>query len=384
MLITTEIEETYDINSHSQAGYHKISNIIHSILVNERQVVVISPLSVTESSFIHKAPQKYSHPENGATIIIPRLLNVYDISIINESFVIIFTTIEVFKQVVIKETSMILYYNQIPSSAIPATIGSIISNSSLILEYEDEYITTPSIIWKLALKFTRIISGPWIDGAICVNALLAERASTRNTMIFRGFPSVGLPEDLPHVECDKSNPIVMYAGKFDRLRGVHTYIDMIKNYNGKKCEFWISGWGKEEEIDRINQRLELMNDDRIKFFGQLPFSEYQKRCIQADVLINPQDPDHPQSQYTFPSKILDFLSSNSLVITTDMADLKSEMSDILIINGNSAESLSETLNITMKMDQTSIHKQKKNGQQWVRDHCVYERVGRNIIELGAV
>ncbi|WP_144924304.1 glycosyltransferase [Halorubrum salsamenti] len=383
MLITPEIEGTYNIDSYSQAGYHKISNIIDSLVANNKQVTVISPLSVTESSLIHRSPKKYTHPDNGVTIIVPRLLNVYEFSVINKLFLIIFTTGEVIKQIISDKIFMILFYNMVPSKAIPATIGSLISNTPLILEYEDGSFANRSIVGRLAIKSSRIISAPWVDGAICVNALLAKRAPTKNTIIFRGFPSVGLPEDLPTVEYDESKTVVMYAGKFDRLRGVHTYINMIEEYRGEKCEFWISGWGPEEEINKIEKEINLINNDDVTFFGQLPFSEYKRCCVQADVLINPQDPDNLLSKYTFPSKILDFLSSETIIITTDMADLKSEMSDVLIIDGKSPESLSKTLDHALKMDENSINRQKNNGQQWIRDHCDHKKIGQDIIRLGS-
>lgn len=382
-LVIPEIQERYNFDSYSQAGYHKVTNIINSLMANDKKVVVISPLLPTGSPFIHRHPKRYSHPENDTDIITPRSFNIYNIMIINRLLLVLFTTIEVIKQILKEEINLVLYYNTMPSRAIPATIGSVFGNIPLVLEYEDGYFADSSTSWGLAIEIARAASSPWLDGAVCVNTPLAERAPTKNTVIFRGFPSVGLSKNLPNIECKNSNSIIMYAGKFDRLRGVDTYIDAIDRSCNEKCEFWVSGWGKEEEINRVEKKLELVDDSRIKFFGQLPFHEYRNRCIRADILINPQDPEHPRSKYTFPSKILDFLSSSSIVITTDMSDLKLKMSEILIIGGKDAESLSKTLNTTLEMSQTNISKKKEDGQKWINEHCDYERVGREIIALGS-
>jgi glycosyltransferase involved in cell wall biosynthesis len=379
--ITEDIKEKYDISSVSQAGFHKISNIARSIRDNNKKVTIVSPILSGNPNFTHLEPDCFDYEEENIKIFTPRSFNLYDITVINQVMLALFTTTLIMRLVIRKDTEFILLYNFAPARAIPAITASVFGRLPLILEYEDGSFANSSGIMNIVYRLLSTVSKPYINGAVCVNHILAERAPTKNTIVFRGIPSVGLPKSLPNGNYDKPEAIIMYAGKFDRVRGVHKFIDVADEHNRDGCKYWISGWGAEDDVNKIRERINRLDNDKIRYFGELPFNEYRMRCVQADVLVNPQNPHHTLSKYTFPSKILDFLSSGSVVITTDMADLRSEMSDVVMISEYSTNSLAKKIDKVLAMNDKEMEKIKVKGQEWIIHHCDRERVGSKIIDL---
>ena len=59
-------------------------------------------------------------------------------------------------------------------------------------------------------------------------------------------------------------------------------------------------------------------DKRIHFGGVIPLSEVIEKEIQATILINPRPVDQEFTKYSFPSKIMEYMSSGTPVLTTKL------------------------------------------------------------------
>ena len=67
--------------------------------------------------------------------------------------------------------------------------------------------------------------------------------------------------------------------------------------------------------------------------GYLDYAAYKKELEETDICLNVQLAHHEFGNFSFPSKIFEYLSAGKLVISSDVADTKEALGDTLILYG---------------------------------------------------
>jgi glycosyltransferase involved in cell wall biosynthesis len=339
-------------------------------------VTVISPIPPGGRGLEFYPAGAYRDDDHDIEVLVPPTANIFGVSVLNHTVTVILAALY----------SMLLYrrlddvvsisYNFRPENAIPGLIGKWIYSTPYVLEYQDGLFVHQSRLRRVTAKVTKQLCNSSLDGGICTNKNLASILATDNTGIVRGFPSIGMPDTLPNPDYAKPDKtVVMYAGHFDPVRGIDMFLDVVTQIKNEDVEFWISGTGRDEEKERIRSRTKRIDDERITYFGTLPWEEYRTRVVSADVLVNFQDPDMPISTYTFPSKLLDFMSASGIILSTNMSDLESELSDELVIGGKTEKEIRLALSETIESCKVRDLEVGNRAQHWVETHCTQEHVG---------
>lgn len=118
---------------------------------------------------------------------------------------------------------------------------------------------------------------------------------------------------------------VLYAGKINRRGGSVILAQMIKANNDPSLKFIIAGKGHCEYLTTISK-----SDNRVKLLGFVNDEELDVLHREADIFINPRDPEHPENRMIFPSKILEYLSYGKPVVSTHTAGISPEYKDFLL------------------------------------------------------
>jgi len=380
-VMSSEVQQEYDLAYYSRAADNKKRGIIASLQACDAEVTIVSPVFINNNTFQYHGGRKFDNNELGVTNHIPATVDIYGL---NYLFLAITTTVLMLKLLRNRDFDAILFYDFQIETAVPALIGSSIYSVPQLLEYEDGLFFHDNTVIRWTAKVLRPICGQFIDGAVCVNEPLAELLPTDNTTIIRGFPSIGTPDELPEPTYEREETVVMFAGRFDDVRGINTFLEVAPEvkYDQDEVAFWISGYGPDHEVERVKARVEQLNDDRFSYFGTLPWEEYRKRVVSADVAVNFQDPYHEISEYTFPSKLLDFMSAHTAVISTEMSDLKKHFDDKFIIAGTSHRQLQNGLERVIETDETSETQLRKNlAREWIETECARPTVGTKILRV---
>lgn len=378
-LLCHEIEDKYDIDWYSIAAQNKIRGIIQSIYTTDRDVIVISPVVEISKKLSYSGRFRTQDIETGASVVVPPSMNLFGMMYINR-LITSFLTILVALQLHLEdESKSTIFYNLRLTTAFPAFTVKFLLNSSIVLEYEDGLFTTSSPSGILARIFKRTI-GTQIDGAICVNSRLAEVLDNDNLTIVRGFPSVGYPNELPDAIFTQSESVVMFAGTFDKTRGIDNFLSIIPRVENDKVRFWISGTGRDQELERIQKEVKRLDDDRVEFFGTLSWEQYRRRIVSADVFVNFQDPQANISKYTFPSKLLDFLSAGGLIVSTDMSDLSDIFSEEIIITEDTEIEMAEAVMSAVEITRDGGYS-KERQKDWIRRNCTHDITGDRIDQI---
>jgi len=378
-LFTEDIEDRYDVEWYSPAGQNKMRGMIRA-LSTAGATVVVSPVVPPETLFSYTPTYRTTESESGAEVIVPPAVSVLRSKLLTRFLVTLMTTLAVIRLCRRPAVRGAVFYNFRLITAVPALAAQLVTGRPAILEYEDGLFTHRSTPIRLVARGLLRATNGRLHGALCVNTNLAARLSTDNVAIVRGFPSVGLPDELPDPVHDSDGVVVMFAGHFDEVRGIDTFLSVVPEVAGEDVTFWVSGTGRDHEIERVRTAVDQLDDDRVEFFGTLPWEQYRERLVSADVLVNLQDPDAEISEYTFPSKLLDFMSAGGLIVSTDMSDLAETFDDEMLIAGTTQEEIVDTLEAAVEMVRTGSGR-RDVGREWVRQNCTSERIGEAAMEV---
>lgn len=110
----------------------------------------------------------------------------------------------------------------------------------------------------------------------------------------------------------ETKKIVMYAGLLEKVTGVDILLRALKEIKLDDVEFVFTGKGSlASEVEKIAKE-----DDRVKFYGSIPYDDYMALLKNADVLVNPRNMDIPENQNNFPSKIMEYLATGKHIVST--------------------------------------------------------------------
>ena len=126
------------------------------------------------------------------------------------------------------------------------------------------------------------------------------------------------PEKFSKPKRYKEN-IILYAGGLAEDNNIPLLIKACSLIDSIK-ELWICGLGS----DAYAVQKAASFDPRIKYFGYLPNEKIRQLESEAKLLVNLRSPNALLSRYSFPSKILEYISSGSMVLTTKLDGIPDE------------------------------------------------------------
>lgn len=146
------------------------------------------------------------------------------------------------------------------------------------------------------------------------------------------------------MQCDKKDKLViMYTGALSYVTGVDVLLEALKQISCSNIEVWITGKGElEKDIIKAAEY-----DRRIKYLGCLPDEVYDKKLREADIFVNPRNMSLPQNQNNFPSKVLEYLASGRLVVSSRFSGSEDFENNFIFYDGG-VDSLADALSFTIK------------------------------------
>lgn len=129
---------------------------------------------------------------------------------------------------------------------------------------------------------------------------------------------------IPPDEREKSSPrAIMYAGMLYEKYGIINLLDSFELIKDRDVQLWLFGDGTA--VPEIKRRA--VTDNRIKYFGMVSHDkilEYERKAI---LLVNPRDADEDFTEYSFPSKTIEYMLSGTPVVTTRLKGIPQEYFD---------------------------------------------------------
>lgn len=184
------------------------------------------------------------------------------------------------------------------------------------------------------------------------------------------------PEITGHPMTGKRN-IVMYAGGLAKDNKIQLLVDVCKEIS-ELDELWICGAGADQEYVKNAMR----QNQKIKYFGRLSNDEVVKLEQKAKVLVNLRSPDEELTNYSFPSKILEYISSGSLVLSTKLGGIPLEYFDYIVaVNGLTFENIKMELKQIFSMSDENYVKKCRDAQKFIIQEKNYRKQAKKIINF---
>lgn len=152
---------------------------------------------------------------------------------------------------------------------------------------------------------------------------------------------------------------VLYTGSLEKKYGVLELAQAFMTIKKENYQLIICGEG-EAKKDILQAAA---TDNRIRYLGMLEHADILRLQKEATVLINPRKNRDEYTKYSFPSKILEYLSSGTPVIAYKLEGIPKEYDDfIYYINGDRIEDIAgRIIEVCEKSDEERNEFGKKAG-----------------------
>lgn len=147
------------------------------------------------------------------------------------------------------------------------------------------------------------------------------------------------------------NFIILYSGSLARVYGILELIKAFTKLPFMDAELWLFGKGDvEKEIIEFEKK-----DVRIKYFGFFKNSKIKEYQQLASLLVNPRPTNLPDANYSFPSKILEYLQSGTPTLLSKLPGIPSEYNDYaFFLNGFDEDSIREKIKELYFMERSEL------------------------------
>ena len=162
------------------------------------------------------------------------------------------------------------------------------------------------------------------DAYILLTQYMQEemRVQAKPTIVVEGFSD---PDAHDFTETKAQKKTLMYAGALSRVHNVHTLISAFQK-TSMDVDFWVYGDGELRDAVVAASKV----DCRIHYFGKVSREEMLCAQKRAHLLISAKATDDVHTKFAFPSKILEYMSSGTAVLSTRVGGIPNEYFEYLL------------------------------------------------------
>lgn len=150
-----------------------------------------------------------------------------------------------------------------------------------------------------------------IDKFILLTKAMEERIpeAIGRDMVLEGICDRAMDVSLPY-KPETNIKTVLYTGTLQKYVGIDDFIEAFVHTTNPNYRLIICGAGPSEE----NVRRAMNEDFRIQYLGVVPREKALELQQHATILVNPRKPTESITRFSFPSKIIEYLSSGTPMI----------------------------------------------------------------------
>ena len=230
----------------------------------------------------------------------------------------------------------------------------------------DMYMNEDSSTWMYKLKSLYLkpalqMQGEY-DGYVYLTAAMRNVvAPEKPYIVMEGIADVS--DVYPPQSRELSLPrAVMYAGMLYEKYGIINLLDAFQKLDLPDVELWLFGDGTA--VPEIVRRTET--DRRIRYFGRVSHDEILTYERKAALLVNPRDADELFTQYSFPSKTIEYMLSGTPLLTTRLKGIPDEyLNYAFTAESNKPEDLADGMRRALMLTEEERNKYGADAQRFI-------------------
>lgn len=194
-------------------------------------------------------------------------------------------------------------------------------------------------------------------------------------IVMEGLVDIHMKTVPNELQSKDPHAVVMYAGALRAQYGLKNLVEGFQCYNNPDARLWIFGAG--DYADDIRRAAEV--DNRIVFGGMIPLQEVVEKELQATLLVNARPVGMEFTQYSFPSKNMEYMVSGTPVLTTRLPGMPQDYyAHIYTIDGDEASHVTKALEQVFSNTPTQLHEKGLEARAFVLEQK------NNLIQSGRI
>lgn len=379
-----EIEDIFKLGSNMPIQTHKFAwSVVRSLAKNNIQVELLSSYPVTNfphtNKIIFNKKNIYDKSANGIIMPFANIIILKHVTRFLSCLIYGISRIYNFKSDLILihgVHSPFLYFGLIVKILLKKKIIVILTDPPSEENFTDTYFS--SFLKKLD-KILIKKSLCYFDGAIALTEKLAQDFTPSVPyLIIEGILDESAILNNPEEEKYQDKKIILYAGGLYKNYGLDLLLESFKEI---PCEnICLKVFGKGDFESHVIKAAE--KDKRIIFGGFCSNSEVLTHMKSADILINTRPSDQEFVKYSFPSKIIEYMSTGTPVLTTNLPGIPDEYKKHLyIIKDETKEGISRSISTLLQLSKEDLQIMGKSAKGFIESSKNEREQGRKILNF---
>lgn len=184
----------------------------------------------------------------------------------------------------------------------------------------------------------------------------------------------------PMVErvCDRRKKTILYTGALSARYGLIDLVQAFMKIPDKEYELWLCGSG--DAVNTINDYSKI--DNRIKYLGKKNHDEVLSLQRMASLLVNPRHSNEVFTRYSFPSKTMEYLYSETPVVMCPLQCIPEEYKKYLFFfEDETIEGFRDKMMEVCEMDSEELMERGRKARGFILSEKNATKQVKKIIDL---
>ena len=156
--------------------------------------------------------------------------------------------------------------------------------------------------------------------------------------------------------------VILYSGKLSEKFGIKLLIEAFKKIKQDDVELWIYGDGEAKNY----VSTEAEENSNIIYKGLVSNREVVMAQMQATLLVNPRPTKQQFTRYSFPSKNIEYMASETPMLTTILPGMPKEYYDyVFLIKDESVNGLYKAMSDVLALPTEEIELKGKIAKEFI-------------------
>ncbi|MBU5343513.1 glycosyltransferase [Caldifermentibacillus hisashii] len=184
-------------------------------------------------------------------------------------------------------------------------------------------------------------------------------------------------DEVSFSERESGHKTVLYTGTLEKKYGIIDLVESFKKLSGDNYRLIICGTGEAEQFVLD----ECKKDSRIVYKGLLKRDEVLKLQKSVTILINPRPNNEEYTKYSFPSKIMEYMSSGTPVLAYKLDGIPDEYYNYIYQIREEENGLYKSLREVLSKPDTELKEKGQHARSFVLEEKNNVKQTKKIINM---
>ncbi|MDL2225201.1 glycosyltransferase [Eubacteriales bacterium OttesenSCG-928-M02] len=216
-------------------------------------------------------------------------------------------------------------------------------------------------------------------GYIVISKQMMDKLPNKPSIVIEGIVPVSSSDSKKGTVNNLSKQkICIYAGSIHKKYGMEMLID---GFLSAKLDNWeLHFYGLGDYVDSLKK---IENEcPQIRYRGVVTLEELREIEENASLLMNPRPSTDEYTKYSFPSKLMEYMTTGTYVATTKLPAIPDEYEDYMyFIVPENASGIKDMFRKIEKMGTKALREKGKNAKTYVEANKNAKIQGEKVLEL---